>query len=291
MGPGFKYHVITISAIFFALTIGLVLGSLYVSPRLADKQTRAIVALQGKFNNEFMSQRRKLENYEKFMADEIPVLLKNKLSGINIAIIQIGDYPEALTKVKDALQLANAKVVSVTSVDHSLDRPDDALNLTLAGLHSDTPVIPADKESLIRELTASIAHGETGDNNVMSALDHAGLINIEQDSSYKSPVRAIIFVCGSRTENSTRPVNIDQPLITALQKMKLTIVACEPEKIISSDLAAYQTLNLDIIPIENVDTDIGRCALVFALRENHNGSPAKSSDGSIPSDASNGTKN
>lgn len=291
MGPGFKYHVITISAIFFALTIGLVLGSLYVSPRLADKQTKAIVALQAKLNTEFSSQRTRLQKYEKFMAEKIPVLLKNKLSGQNIAVVQVGDYPEVLSKVRDTLLLANAKVVSITTLDRLLDRPDEALNITLSSLHDETPLIPADKESLIRAISSSFAHGETGDDSVMTALDHAGLINIEQDSSYKNSVRAVIIVCGSRSENSTRPVNVDQPFILALQKLKITVIACEPEITISSDIAAYQQLNLDITKVGSADTDIGRCDLVFALHDSYSIQPVKSSGSDAADTNSNTFKN
>ncbi len=291
MGPGFKYHVITISAIFFALTIGLVLGSLYVSPRLANRQTLAIQALQGKLNAEFTSQREKLQTYQKIMADESSSLLKNKLTGLNIAIIQIGDYPEALAKVRDTLLLSGAKLVSVTSIDHSLDRPDDALNSTLAELHTDTPVIPADKAALIKSMCTAITRGETGNVSLMAALDHAGLISIDQDSSYKSAVRAVVIVCGSRSEITTRPINIDEPLIAALQKMKLTIIACEPEKITSSDLIAYQSSSLDFIPISNVDTDIGRYNLINALHDNHSGNPLKSMTDGVAAESVNSDKN
>ena len=46
MGLGFKYHVVTIAAIFFALTIGLVVGSLFGSPRVPQTTMIAIEALK-----------------------------------------------------------------------------------------------------------------------------------------------------------------------------------------------------------------------------------------------------
>src|SRR5437588_9396652 len=93
LGPGFKYHVTTISAIFFALAVGLVVGSLYVSPRLADRQTRAIESLRKTFNKTIADQQAELTHYQQYAAHVTPALLRDKLIGADVAVVQTGDYP------------------------------------------------------------------------------------------------------------------------------------------------------------------------------------------------------
>ena len=119
MGPGFKYHIVTIAAIFFALTAGLVVGSLYVSPQVADGQKRAITNLRETINKNVADQRAEIERYQKFVAAASPILIQNRLKGEPVAIVQTGDYPEATEKVRAALTQANARIVSVTHIDEA----------------------------------------------------------------------------------------------------------------------------------------------------------------------------
>ncbi|HZP83026.1 MAG TPA: copper transporter, partial [Chthonomonadaceae bacterium] len=85
-------------------------------------------------------------------------------------------------------------------------------------------------------------------------------------NDYQTPAQYVVVVAGSRTEGSLRISNVDQPLIAALQKQGLTVVACEPQEALVSDIGAYRSLNIDVATVDNVDTDIGHCTLVFALR-------------------------
>src|SRR3954447_25228852 len=87
LGPGFKYHIVSISAIFFALTIGLVVGSVFVSPQFANKQQNLIMRLQQTLNSDIEQNRREIAQYKECVATISPLALKGKLSHAVVAVI------------------------------------------------------------------------------------------------------------------------------------------------------------------------------------------------------------
>jgi hypothetical protein len=265
LGPGFKYHVVTVAAIFFALTVGLVVGSLYVSPQLADRQTRAIVSLRNTVNKDIVAQRKQIDTYQKFVSQVLPALLSDKLTGVSVAIVQTGDYPDALNHVHEALQMAGAKVLSITTIDRAFDRTDAVLMPALTDLHNADPRIPTDRAGLASAIAAILAQGTTSE-SLLPVLEREKFLRADPSGDYQTGARYVVVVGGSRNEVNGRVANVDQPLVTALQKSGVTVVACEPQDALVSDIKTYHDLNLDIATVDNVDTDIGRCALVFALR-------------------------
>lgn len=265
MGPGLKYHVVTIAAIFFALTIGLVVGSLIVSPRVADRQQRAIGRLQTTLNQDNISLHQRLKRWEDFGGRIAPVLLKGRLANVAVAVIQTGDYPDALARVREALQLADARLPVVLTVSRALDRPDDVLNPSLAPLHAANPLLPADRAAVAEALASTLEQGRVQPNDLLTRLEEAQILHAEVDTAQLSPIHIVVLVAGSRNQNDTRPAQVDQPLIEALQRHGMTVIMCEPQEVVSSDAENYRKLGLNVPAIIGIDSDIGRCDLILAL--------------------------
>ncbi len=265
MGPGLKYHVVTVAAIFFALTIGLVVGSLIVSPRVADRQQRAITRLQTTLNQDNISLRQRLKRWEDFGGRVSPVLLKGRLAGTPICIIQTGDYPDALARVREALQLADARIPVALTMGRAYDRPDDVLNPALAPLHAANPLLPIDRAAVAESLATAIEQGTPKPEDLFARLEEAQILHAEVDRIQLAPTRIVVLVGGSRTENDTRPAQVDQALIEALQRHGLTVVMCEPQEVVASDAENYRKLGINVPTIIGIDTDIGRCDLILAL--------------------------
>lgn len=266
MGPGFKYHIVTVAAIFFALTVGLVIGSLYVSPQLTDRQTRAIRDLRASLDADVREQRQKIEQYQEFFDQALPALVQRRLAGTGIALVQMGDYPELLPRVRETLLLADATIFSETTLESALARPDELLKATLDPLHAETPQIPADRAGFARLLAELLAGAAATPENILAPLANANLLRTSSDSDYTRPARWVVLIGGSREESSLRPENLDTPLLRELQKTGATLVVCEPADARVSHIAAYRALNPDIITIDNIDQETGLCTLVYAMR-------------------------
>src|SRR5262249_14162001 len=116
-----------------------------------------------------------------------------------------------------------------------------------------------------KALANILARGDSRTDPFLPALERADFVRAESGSDYSLPARYCVLVAGRRSEVSNRPTNVDQPLIQALQSAGVTLVACEPQDSAVSDIAAYRALNLDLTTVDNVDSEIGRAALVFAL--------------------------
>ena len=178
-----KYHVVTIAAIFFALTVGLVVGSLIVSPRVADRQQRAIARLQATLNQDNISLRQKLKRWEDFGGRISPVLLKGRLAGTSVAVIQTGDYPEALARVREALQLADVRIPVALTIGRAYDRPDDVLNPTLAALHTSNPLLPADRAAVAELIAVALEQGQAKPEDLFAHLEEAQIFHAELDNT------------------------------------------------------------------------------------------------------------
>jgi hypothetical protein len=260
--------VVTVAAIFFALTVGLVVGSLFVSPRVADRQERALVDLRKTFNSLSLENKEKTQQiaqYKECLNSTLPLAIRGKLTGVTVALIQTGDYPDARAGALEALQQAGAHVVSQTTIEQSFARPDEALLPNLAALHTQDMRFPSDREGLADALASILAQGDSLIAGLMPSLEKEGFVQAEAGSDYVTPVRYVVIVAGRRTPDSLRPGLVDLPLVKALQKRGMTVVACEPEESPASDIAAYHDLKLDLATVDNIDSEIGRCALVFAL--------------------------
>lgn len=266
MGLGFKYHVVTIAAIFFALTIGLVVGSLYVSPRIPRQTLRAIESLQksqtllDKNNLELKQERDTLQNC---LRQSLPYALKGRLSGQTVAVVQTGGNRAGGGDARDALTEAGAQVTSLTIIEHSFEQPDEILLPRLTEQHNGDSRFPTDRNSLAARVAAVFQAGDTG--GMMPLLQTAGLLRAEADSSYALPTHTLVLVTGSQSEASGVAANVDVPLIDALQKAGITVVACEAQDVVTSSFPTYRAANLRVGTVEKVDTDPGRWLLVSEL--------------------------
>lgn len=264
MGLGFKYHVATIMAIFFALAVGILIGDVFgTSPQVAAQQAHALQGLQKTIAAEQVTAMHSLETYHKFSEWALPLVLHGRLSGVRAAILQVGDYPDATGLAQEALQKAGATVASTTIVDPSFARPDDLLQSDLSTARASDPTLPSNRAGLAAAVAGALAHGDAQANTIAS-LQQAGFLHPQDDSEYQAPVKLVILVAGRRVEQRDRVTNVDAPLITAMQADGLTVIGCEPSGAVISDVPAYRDLGLRLATVDDIDTVYGQCALVFA---------------------------
>jgi hypothetical protein len=263
--PGFKYHAVTVSAIFIALTIGLVLGSVFVSPRFARRQEIAITNLQHTLNNDIEEKSRQIREYQESLKTITPMALQGKLAHASIALIQTGDYAEASNSANDALQMAGARLIVHLTLAPTFNKPDEELNSILARLHNRDDRFPLTRLALADQMASLLAHGDSLSSPFLPVLEQEGFLHLTPEDTYSLSVRYAVFVIGNRSSASLRPARVDAALIRALQKQGITVIACEPQDALTSDIPAYHALNLEVSTVDNVDTDIGRIALVLAL--------------------------
>lgn len=267
MIPNIKFYVISIAAIFAALGIGIFVGFLLDAQNLImDQRNDIITEIEKRFD--YLSEENKglkealesanneKENYEYFIDSTYKEIIKDKLVGVNVAIIETNnDY--VYSSVGQLLEAAGANVVNLTTIMDTFISQDLLINLY------QELQIPINSNNIagdaIRKLTESIIKGEM--NELVLKLDERGFINLV--GPINEPADYIIVAGGSRDDSQDRINVIDSTIINVAKSNSVPVVGVERIDVNYSYMEAYK--NLGITTIDNVDTTIGKVSLILAM--------------------------
>ncbi|MCL5283950.1 MAG: copper transporter [Armatimonadetes bacterium] len=278
MNSGFRYHVVTIVGIFLALGIGLIGGSLFVSSPLIVQQTRAIRDLRYKLDDDISHLQGENQNYHQFVDSVMPILIHGKLSGYNVIVVQTGDFSDLTRLLVTTLKEAGATVLSTIAITSKAATADDATIVgVMSKLRSAHPFITLDRTGLWRVLAQSLVRGN-GVSDLQILLDK-GIIEADSNALTNTGCMRILVVGGSKEADDTRAQMVDAPLISDLTGLGATVVMAEPETAITSSVPALA--GTSIATVDNAETTIGRCGVVFAFLGGPGNYGTKSSDVSL----------
>jgi len=265
----FRYHLTSLIAVFLALALGLLLGSNFIGGSSIEKQVAKSLERQfSQLREENRRQqesieelRERLKKSEEFERGVLPSLVDKRLSWRRVAIVQTGDYSEAVQNAKSALEAAGARVTSVTTIPNlsgrsALERANRAVEL----ITSESGVL--DPITRVVQIVGNCI--VTGSNpEAMEILEKEGLVTTSGD--YNRRVSAVVVVGGGSVQNEKRALTVDLPLLEALKSQNVVVIGCEPLYAGYSYIPTYQ--KKQISTIDNIDTPMGQVALVFAVLE------------------------
>jgi hypothetical protein len=180
---------------------------------------------------------------------------------MTIAVVQTGDYSDALQKAKEALTDAGAAVGTTTVLGPTFRaRLDLAAPNVLPKLRASHPAIANDWTGIVRILALAIAKGAP-DQDVRSISETRA---VEVDGRYDAPADCVIVVGGCSGDQESRTDTVDIPLVEQLLDLGAIVVGAEPEAAVVSYVPAYNRAG--ITTVDNVDTELGRVALVLSVR-------------------------
>ena len=124
----FRYHVVSLTAVFLALAIGLVVGTAALNGPVADSLKEHVNALQK--NNQQMRQQvqsmeKELELEEDFAAQMAELFLPGKLTGKRVVVVTLPtgrDHTEGVVKM---LQLGGAEMTGRIDLQDKFINPDN----------------------------------------------------------------------------------------------------------------------------------------------------------------------
>jgi hypothetical protein len=194
----FRYHVVSLAAVFFALAIGLVVGTAAFNGPAAeqlgdqvDSMSRQNTALRDE-NNHLKDE---AENVEKFAAESIPYLVDDKLDGKRILLITTSDADkDYIDGMLEALDVAGAKVTGrITLLKKFVDPASKEELLDLADLTVPPGVtgLPANSNG-VETSSALLAAALVDRSPPMSADDRRKVITAYRDAGYLIPSPEVI---------------------------------------------------------------------------------------------------
>ncbi|MCX8053530.1 MAG: copper transporter [Armatimonadetes bacterium] len=269
-----KYHVYSLAAVFFALAAGIVFGTTFAKSSPPTESVRRTIQ---RYENSMRILKREIEkaslgaakqealarSCEEFCKAVLPTIAANRLQWRNVAIIQTGDYDDVTGSVKYALELAGARVVSVTTISRAFDFEDDQRiisTLTNLGIALEGNGKQA-REKLFSIIVDTIRAGTHV--HLLSKLESAGIAKFL--GSYDGHVKPRLFVIvgGSASEKTNMAETIDAALLAAIDKPDVTVVACESTEAVSSYVPVWHKWG--IATVDNANTAMGQVALLCAL--------------------------
>lgn len=267
-----RYHIYSLAAIFFALAIGIVIGTSFAKKLPANENERRTIQ---RYENSMRVLKREIElasqgaaqkeklagKYEEFCRAILPIVAKDRLFQRNVVIVQTGDYDEIVGYVKTALETAGAQVTSVIDIGRRFPFDD---NEQVAGVLADCGLASPDPTKAADRLFGAIAEMlcDAKYSYLPAKLEKHGVAKFT-GSSLPLGTRLIVLVGGSTSENANTSSIVDRRLIQAIERPGVIVVGCEGSSTTASYVPTWSKAG--IATVDNADSALGQIALICAL--------------------------
>lgn len=282
----FRYHALSLTAVFIALAVGLLLGVAIGDSGLVSsaehnirKDLRKDVADADKRVNE---SKQDIARAQRFEREVYPLLVNGQLEGRSVGLVFLGRSKKDLSDdVRDALRDTGATIRSVAATGSKPDLAEagrGALSTRYGAL-----AIPNPDIDLV---------GAFGFRMGAQYVRTGRLLTKIQDTVFDTfngklaPVDAVVVVYdrGDLAKGDARTARdrFDQQFVKGLRESRVPVVGVEASDAETSEISWYK--DRDISSVDDVDETSGQAALVFALqgREGAFGRKKSAGDGLLP---------
>jgi hypothetical protein len=264
----FRYHALSLVAVFLALAIGIVLGVTIGDSLVSDAERSLRGNLRAdveKAHGDAAEARSELNGRDRMLDQIYPQLAASRLGATRIAILSWGPLPNNVESgVRDAVSKGGGRIDSISVFDTPLTALKQAIGNDVFAEET------ADDESLKalgRSLGRSIAAGGDMMKSLESSFpdDFAGRFRrADAVAFYEAPKPDDGSDSKGVSERADdRARTIESAMIDELSQHTIAVVGVEAMNTDPSQIGRYKSLNLS--SSDAVDKSGGRIALVFAL--------------------------
>ena len=249
--PDLRYHLFYFIAIFLMLGVGMLVGGSFYGPAQVRQQQKSLANLRVQVDGAVQDGRQakaELAATEAALEGVRLPLVRGKLSGRGIILVQTGDYPAATQAAAGAVQDAGGQVSAIVIVALKWQgQADDARRQNAAGL-----------------ACALVGTASPSPVPALQTLEERGLVTVSgtiNEAPGASLGMAFVLVGGG-----TDDAPPDADLLSALHDAapSATVVGVEPFGAGVSSIPAFQSAGAS--SVDCVDRPLGKLALPFAVR-------------------------
>lgn len=269
MVTNLKYYVLTVVSIFLALAIGIYIGFMFDAQDILLSQKEDIVAqLEERFNylkeenekiksdiTDISEENKRLYEFNRTIYGEI---IKDRLNGVKISIIETND-DYIYTGIKQTLEASGAEVTSITTIKDNLLSDKDAIEAVYKKINNVEDIEGDVVKLTVDQIMQAIISGENSD--IVQSLNDEGII--DASGSYIQPSDYIIIAGGSKNKVEDKINLIDNRIIDLSKKTNVPIIGIEKQNVKFSYIEKYKDNRISTV--DNVDTIIGKVALILAM--------------------------
>jgi hypothetical protein len=294
----FRYYLVSITSIFLALAVGIVLGAGPLKGDIGARLTEQMTALRAEktqLRTDLDTARRDASARDTFSSAVAPAVMKDRLTGKTIALVVAPGVDADLVKnATSSLVAAGAKVGSTVTLNDAWADPSKmTLRNTVAGPFATLATAPAGASSpdqlaatvLARAILTGTDHSTervtASASAALNGLKAGDLVNVTPDQIV--PSSSVVFL-GGPVKGSTQH-DTDARLAAYVQLVRsldaggsgVVVVAKSntPDGSKSADLVAAVRKNADalkaISTVDDADLPMGQGTLVLALEQQYAG--------------------
>ncbi|MGI6678775.1 MAG: copper transporter [Dehalobacterium sp.] len=263
----FKYHVTALVAVFLALGIGMLIGSLALGNEFIGNQQEALInRLEGDFQqlriqngltkSELAAAYQEAETYQAICRQMMPALIKNKLENYRVVVVQTSQSKQNnnLSDIISPLEIAGAQVDAVISL------ADDFALTQVSSTYTQSKL--GEEKSIMELLGEAIILGD--ENGVLADLAAQKLMTISGETG--NSIDAVILVGGSDRELDAQVKNLDLILSDFLTRKGISVIGVETSTVCHSYIPDYQNHpGKPAATVDNIDQITGQISLVYSI--------------------------
>ncbi len=280
----FRYHVVSLTAVFLALAIGLVLGTAALNGPVADKLSNQVSSLNkrnGQLREEAKQLQNQVDSQADFVVEAAPMLLSGRLTGRSVLLVTTDNADDKhRDAVKEALEQSGATLTGTVRIDDQFIDPkqDEALQ-DLA-----TKLIPAGVTTLPNKgvgvetasalLATALVNGgpavtDASRTSIVSGFTRLGAITV--DGTVTRSADAVVVVAGQAATEADADKRNEAQLVVLREfdrVAKYMVLAGPQASGTGSPIASIRgddSLSNQIATVDNVSSPEGQVVVPLAL--------------------------
>jgi hypothetical protein len=281
----FRYHVVSLTAVFLALAIGLVVGTAALNGPVADSLRDQVSALSkdnGNFRAQANQYREELKSAQGFATEVAPALLNGKLTGRKLVLVGLPGSQDYVDLVRSMLTVAGATITAkVTVQDKFFDPANNTELLDLAEQGSQPTVsaegLPLNSDGVetssallalaLQQRTPEVAADDL--TAVLTAYTKQGYIAVDKGAVGGAEATVIVSGLPPVDKDAAKKTQSAVTLATWFAKDKPLVVAGNGvgDGNLVSEIRRDPTLVRTISTVDNGSTTQGQVATALAVAE------------------------
>lgn len=274
----FRYHVVSIIAVFLALTVGIVMGTTVISESVVDRleaDARDFRARNGELRQEADRLEAQLGHYEQFGAALVPAMIRGRLQDRAVVVVVEQGVPgDVIERVDESLTTAGSRTPARIRLTDAWSLKDGTAREQLAAaLGADAN--PADAPALLGRAAETLARrliAGGSDDDGLRRLSDAGFLKLENlsDGTLPGAGSLIVYLSAPSADAVPNDQTFTIPLLDALtpHPASVPVVVAEPlevEDSIVERIRGIEELGRSIATVDHADTWPGILSLIWSL--------------------------
>jgi copper transport outer membrane protein MctB len=259
----FRYHALSLVAVFLALAIGILLGATIGDSLVTEAGKGLSSSLHGDVvnaRNDARQARAELSQRDKIISDEFPTVVQSVLSGQRVAIVSTGSLPSNIeSETRQSVEIAGGAIDSVSSFDIP-NQLDDLETAAQGRVPS-----PGTDPELVKQFGRRIGRSIVSAGDLTQQLHRALPDALRGD--FQGATSVVYFRQPPPDKEDPKQKQLreafEEGLASGLESTGLQTVGVEEQGTDPSQIGWYGDHKMS--SVDSVDLPGGRLALVFVL--------------------------